>query len=495
MRSTIPIAAIKVPDRIRKKVEDIDSLAESIKHLGLLQPIGLTEDHTLVWGFRRLAAAKQLGMTHIDWVSAREAPEDEREEMEYAENVERSDFTWQEKSLGLLRIWRKKRLRGAAEGWKWGDREASREFQMSIGTVQYVLRVAKKLEAEQTLPMDKRKYWNFQSPYEAYRLGMLGEEMDRLQEDLKKTLKARSMTDSHAAEEKKLVQEVTRVQATPEALAEERERYQKNPLNTVPFDTYWTEKVKAAEEVKNTVYLSNRLLHVDCIDYMLLPENEGMFDHIVTDPPYAIDMDHLNQITNAKDLDRVIDAHQVDENIELLAKFFPAAFKCTKEHSFVVTWGDMMQWQYMYDLAIKAGFTVQRWALIWRKVNQAVKNSCATYNTTKDYEIALVCRKPSSVLAQRRNSSIIDGSNTEVIKLFGHPFSKPFEVTQVLLDLVSIPGQTILDPFAGAGSMVVQIIKQRRNVIACEKDDRWYAQMLQNVQNWYLRMNPNFKFK
>jgi ParB family transcriptional regulator, chromosome partitioning protein len=498
MRSTIAVSEIKVPDRIRKKVEDIDSLADSIKHLGLLQPIGLTEDRTLVWGFRRLAAVKQLGMTHIDWVSAREAPEDEREEMEYAENVERSDFTWQEKALGLLRIWRKKRLRGAAEGWKWGDREASREFQMSVGTVQYVLRVAKKLEEEATLPIGKRKYWSFQSPYEAYRLGILGEEMDKLNADLAKVAKAKATTDAHAAEEKKLVQEVTRVESSPEALDEERERYERNPLNTIPFDTYWTERKQAAEEVKNTVYLSNRLLHVDCIDYMMLPENEGAFDHIVTDPPYAIDMVNLNQQNqNAgmMDLDRVIDAHQVEENIQLFERFFPAAFKCTRKHAFVILCGDIMQWQYMYDLAIQAGFAVQRWPLIWRKVNQAVMNNCSGYNTTKDYEIVMICRKPGATLAQKRNSSIVDGSNSEVTKLFGHPFGKPFELTQVLLELCSIPGQVILEPFAGAGSMVVQIIRQNRQVIACEKDDRWYAQMLQNVQNWYLKLNPKFKFK
>ena len=81
------------------------------------------------------------------------------------------------------------------------------------------------------------------------------------------------------------------------------------------------------------------------------------------------------------------------ENMTLLSKFFPAAYKVTREKAFVVVFGDLMQWQYMYDLAVKSGFAVQRWPIIWRKVNQSVMNNCAMYNTTKDYEIILVCRK------------------------------------------------------------------------------------------------------
>lgn len=499
MRTKIQISEIKVPDRIRKKVSDIENLAESIRHLGLLQPIGVTDDKLLVWGFRRLQACKHLGMTEVDTVSARDVPEDEREEMEYAENVERSDFTWQEKALGLLRIWRKKRLRGAAEGWKWGANEASREFGMSVGTVQYILIVAKRLELEQSLPEDKRKYWHFQNASEAYRLGILDEEMQRVNADLAKRAKEKSETVEQAEAQRVEVQRVEAVQASPDLLAAERARYLENPLNIEPFEKYWAERVKIIEESKRTIHLANRVLHVNCLDLMMDPEHAGSYDHIITDPPYAIDMENLdqqNQHGGMSDIDKVIERHQVEENMSLLAKFFPAAWRCTKDKAFVVVCCDVMLWQFLYDQAIGAGFAVQRWPLIWRKVNQAVMNNCAGYNSTKDYEVIMVCRKPGATLMQKRNSSIIDGSNVEVKKAFAHPFSKPFELTKALVEMVSIPDQLILEPFAGAGSIAVGILQCNRRVVACEREDVWYDALLTNIKTqYYLKINPKFVFK
>jgi DNA modification methylase len=196
------------------------------------------------------------------------------------------------------------------------------------------------------------------------------------------------------------------------------------------------------------------------------------------------------------DLDRVVDSHQVDENKSLLLRFFPAAWKCTKASAFVVVCGDAMLWQHMYDAAIGAGFAVQRWPYIWRKINQNVMNNCAGYNTTKNYEIVMLCRKPGATLAEKRNTSFSDCGNTEAKKVTNHPFAKPFELTRDLCQMVSHEGQTILEPFAGGGSLVLQMLRMKRNVIALEKDPRSFNEMVENVKReYYLKLNPKFLFK
>jgi ParB family chromosome partitioning protein len=49
------IQDIKVGNRFRKDLGDIDGLAETIQDVGLLQQIGVTEDNNeLVYGARRL---------------------------------------------------------------------------------------------------------------------------------------------------------------------------------------------------------------------------------------------------------------------------------------------------------------------------------------------------------------------------------------------------------------------------------------------------------
>ena len=59
------ISEIKIGQRFRKDLGDIDSLAESIKEIGLLHPPVVNERNELVAGYRRLEACKLLGWREI----------------------------------------------------------------------------------------------------------------------------------------------------------------------------------------------------------------------------------------------------------------------------------------------------------------------------------------------------------------------------------------------------------------------------------------------
>jgi ParB family chromosome partitioning protein len=63
------IDSIRIGSRHRTDLGDIDVLAASIEQHGLLQPITVTPDGTLVCGARRLAALRQLGVRKLNvWV-------------------------------------------------------------------------------------------------------------------------------------------------------------------------------------------------------------------------------------------------------------------------------------------------------------------------------------------------------------------------------------------------------------------------------------------
>lgn len=88
------VTDIVVGTRARGDVGDLASLKRSITELGLLQPVGVRIDGTLVFGGRRLAAAKELGLASIPVVVTSDADDELtalRAEME--ENVERLQFT------------------------------------------------------------------------------------------------------------------------------------------------------------------------------------------------------------------------------------------------------------------------------------------------------------------------------------------------------------------------------------------------------------------
>lgn len=85
------IAKIKMGERHRKDLGDINGLAESIREMGMLQPIGITEDKVLVFGERRLVACRDI----LGWeeIPARIVNVSSIVAGEYAENEVRKNFT------------------------------------------------------------------------------------------------------------------------------------------------------------------------------------------------------------------------------------------------------------------------------------------------------------------------------------------------------------------------------------------------------------------
>lgn len=90
----IKLTHVKVGTRHRKDMGDIRELADSIQKIGLLQPIGVTRKSELVFGHRRLQAAKLLKWDEIPCVVV-----DLQSIVsgEYAENEIRKAFTISER--------------------------------------------------------------------------------------------------------------------------------------------------------------------------------------------------------------------------------------------------------------------------------------------------------------------------------------------------------------------------------------------------------------
>lgn len=91
---TLPITGVKIGQRFRSDLGDINALANSIKELGLLQPIGVDQHHQLIFGERRLRAHQALGLENIQ---ARVIAVHSLLAAEHAENEIRKDFTASER--------------------------------------------------------------------------------------------------------------------------------------------------------------------------------------------------------------------------------------------------------------------------------------------------------------------------------------------------------------------------------------------------------------
>ena len=96
----IEINKIRVAERIRKQIVNIEELAADIEQYGLLNPITVMpadDGYQLLAGLRRLRAAQLLGWTEIDVnvISPQDAEAALR--IEHSENEQREPFTYAEK--------------------------------------------------------------------------------------------------------------------------------------------------------------------------------------------------------------------------------------------------------------------------------------------------------------------------------------------------------------------------------------------------------------
>jgi ParB/RepB/Spo0J family partition protein len=89
----IEVEKIKVGERFRKDLGDIDRLAESIREVGLLHPIVVDEEYNLVAGYRRLEACKRLGWRRVP---VHIVPLKDLAKGELHENTVRKSFTIEE---------------------------------------------------------------------------------------------------------------------------------------------------------------------------------------------------------------------------------------------------------------------------------------------------------------------------------------------------------------------------------------------------------------
>lgn len=108
---TIDLESIIVDEQIRKKIDEekIIELAESIKRIGLINPITVQYDKNLnkfrlIAGERRYLAFKYLGYTHITANVIGIENETQKTLIQLEENTKRENLTTYEKSTAILTI-------------------------------------------------------------------------------------------------------------------------------------------------------------------------------------------------------------------------------------------------------------------------------------------------------------------------------------------------------------------------------------------------------
>ncbi|PJZ68500.1 chromosome partitioning protein ParB [Leptospira perolatii] len=115
----IRVSDIRVRNRIRKDLGDLHGLRNSIQELGLLHPVIIDLDNTLVSGERRLECVRQLGWEYVDVRIVDVRSKKERILIEAEENNVRLPFTNEEQNRAqeLLRRYSYSGIFGKLWAW------------------------------------------------------------------------------------------------------------------------------------------------------------------------------------------------------------------------------------------------------------------------------------------------------------------------------------------------------------------------------------------
>lgn len=452
---TVKIDSIVVGERLRKDYGDLSDL-DTISTVGLIQPLVLDRDisgqHRLLAGGRRITKLQELGYTEVyhgvtsdpkrpGFVYSSELPEDVRREIELYENICRKQMVWQERVLAIAEIHQLKKRRAAVDGETWGQAETGAEVGLTYSSVSYALKVAERLreDTEHT-----GRFWKCSGLTEALRL--LIEE----REDAAK----RSLAELTA-------------KAIPVPL---------NKSNAQP-EISIVEALETGEKVD--VPLSRMLFHGDMTE--ICQEIGPQFaDHIITDWPYGIDLDYLEQ-GQGMNVDRVRAEHDHIENIDSFPKWLHWMYYILKPKGFCVVWYDNVHWNLMRHLAEKVGFRVQRWPLVWVKTSPCL-NQMASKNWTKATEFAMVLSKENATLVKPQTTNWWAGPRADTTS---NPFAKPKALWQWILSGFALQGDVIVDPFMGECSSLCAAVDFGCRVIGMEINEQHYNSGVLNVRSLY----------
>jgi ParB family chromosome partitioning protein len=165
----IVINDIKIGPRQRLDLGNITELADSLKRLGQIHNIGVNENNLLIWGRRRLEAARLLGWQEIEATVRADLTDIDEQEIELEEDIKRKNRTWQEETIAMAKLYALKSRQARVKNESFGVREMSDYIGVSTAIVsQYVFNVAVPLLNE---PKDK-ELWeakNFTAALEVLR--------------------------------------------------------------------------------------------------------------------------------------------------------------------------------------------------------------------------------------------------------------------------------------------------------------------------------------
>jgi len=198
----------------------------------------------------------------------------------------------------------------------------------------------------------------------------------------------------------------------------------------------------------------NTILHGNCIEMMReMPANAA--DFILTDPPYLVNYRDRNGRTI-----------QNDSNSDWLMPAMREAYRVLKMNRVAIMFYGWTKVDEFFAAWKGAGFHPVG-HIVFRKAYSS-KSRFLSYQHEQAYLLA----KGRPALPKQPIADVLDVPYSGN-KL--HPTQKPVRALAQLIRSFTLPGELVLDPFAGSGSTCAAALLRGRSYIGIEMDDAYHA--------------------
>lgn len=206
-------------------------------------------------------------------------------------------------------------------------------------------------------------------------------------------------------------------------------------------------------------------------------------DLIVTDPPYNLGKFMKTRDTNLKKMrDNFFGAAGWDdmgfeEWKESMDSFFELSSRVMKKGGSMIVFMAIIKVETIIKLAEKHGFYYKTTG-IWHKTNPMPRNMNLHFVNSTEAWVYLTYKTKTGTF-NNGGAMFHDFIETSVTpnserKYGKHPTQKPESLMQHFVELLSNPGDNILDPFMGSGTTGVVSKRADRNFIGIELNTEYY---------------------
>ena len=439
--SIVPLSEIVVaPDRQRRTLKGIEELAASIQQTGLIHPIIVTPDHVLVAGERRFRAHQLLALTHIEVRYTTDLSRQELERIELEENVKRSDLSWQEECLSVLRYHEMR----AAETPEWRVEDTATALSFSLAYASQRVMVARALQAGEPLVVQADSF--------TIARNALARVQQRANDSLGEAIDA----------------------AFDDDLGEDGEEAMPGPVLSVPTAAVLRKPeatiAASVPPAAKPALVSGPIFHADFHDFAATYSGPK-FNFLHCDFPYGINVGKHNQGAAKKfgGYDDTADVYF--DLLETLCEFTETGLAPSAHMMFWLAPKYLGQTRTMLTAA---GWKVNDYPLIWHRSDNSGIIPDPKRTGRQVYEMALHCTLGDRFVAQ------------SVANLFGcpqqkevHTSSKPRAMLAHFFRMFVDSSTVMLDPTAGSGNAVNVAQKLgAKSAIGLEKDEEYVGRAL-----------------